>query len=132
MKKIIFFYIIFFIIIIVSCSTNTKVNNSKQPYIKLYAHPKQGFKPLTVILEAELMNYVGHEAKLNCIQEEWDFGDGNKSFYQPDCLKKNELKTKFITTHTYYTAGSYRIQLTLGKNIVRSQVIHINVFSSGI
>jgi hypothetical protein len=132
MKNIIFLILI--IIIANACSSDIKMSGSQsqKAYIKLFVHPKQGFKPLTVVMEAELINYQNEENKFYCLLEEWDFGDGNKSYYQPDCKEGDKIKTKYIATHTYYNPGTYRIQLTLGKNVIRSQSARVNVYSSGI
>lgn len=130
MKKIIFLCLS--LIILLSCSSSNKVDNSQKPFIKLFVHPRQGFVPLTVVMEGELINFKEEEKKFKCLVEEWDFGDGSKSYYQPDCSKEADVKTKFLVTHTYYSTGTYRVQLTLGKNVIRSQVARINVFSSGL
>lgn len=130
MKKIILLCLS--LILVLSCSSSIKVGTSQKPFIKLFAHPRQGFMPLTVVMEAELVNFNEQETKFKCLVEEWDFGDGNKSYYQPDCSKETNVKTKFLITHTYYYAGTYRVQLTLGKNVIRSQTARINVFSSGL
>ncbi|OGF60108.1 MAG: hypothetical protein A2Y62_16850 [Candidatus Fischerbacteria bacterium RBG_13_37_8] len=100
--------------------------------LTLFAHPKQGFKPLTVVFEAEIINYKGKEDKYSCLTEKWDFGDGSKSSHQANCKEKLEFKNKFIISHTYYGPGKYRAQFVLGDNKLRSDVAWINVLIAGI
>ena len=110
------------------------MQSSKVPQITLAmsAHPRQGFQPLTVVIQAELINYQGQEDKFFCAKEEWDFGDGSQSEHQPNCKEKAPLQTKFIATHTYDLPGTYKIHLKLGGKLLKSQAVWINVLSNGI
>jgi PKD repeat protein len=108
-----------------------KVQDENKPILTLTIHPKQGFIPLTAIIEAELINYQGKEDAYRCLVEEWDFGDGSKSQHQSNCKDTKTFQTKFITTHIYEAPGNYRIQLTLGNKIIKSQIQWINAIYNG-
>lgn len=107
---------------------------SKKPEIKLFAHPRQGFMPLTIFFEAQLINYEKNPEAFKCLVEKWDFGDGSKSEHQPNCSETLSIKTKFMTNHLYTRAGNFRVQFTLGEkdNAILSNVLWVNILSSGI
>ena len=112
-------------------STVQQATKEQKTVLKLTVHPRQGFIPLMTVLEAELVNYQSQEDKYSCLKEEWDFGDGNKSQHQPDCKSSDKFKTKFIITHEYQTPGTYKIYLTLGDKLLKSQAVWISVYYSG-
>lgn len=133
--KIILLIILF---ILINCSSQkSSVKKSlkiKGAEIKLFAHPRQGFTPITIFFEAQLMNYEGNAEAYRCLIEKWDFGDGSKSEYQPNCDEAAEIKTKYMTSHLYTMAGNFRVQFTLSDkgNVLLSNPVCVNIISSGI
>jgi len=110
-----------------------KSSKIRKPEIKLFAHPRQGFTPITIFFEAQLINYEGNSESYKCLIEKWDFGDGSKSEYQPNCDETAAIKTKYMTSHLYEAAGNFRVQFKLGNkgNELMSNPVWVNIISSG-
>ena len=89
----------------------------KGPSVTLRPNPPMSFSPARVTVTAELRGGVDTDEELYCPGLEWDWGDGTISEAKEDCepfeAGKSTVKRRWISTHTFETAGNYRIILRL-------------------
>jgi len=85
--------------------------------LSLKANPPISFSPARIVVSAELKGPVGDDGELYCPRLEWDWGDGTRSEANVDCEPfepgKSTIQRRWTATHTYDTAGNYRVQLRL-------------------
>jgi hypothetical protein len=69
------------------------------------------------VLTAEIKGGANDHEELYCPEVEWVWGDDTKSETLADCepyeAGKSEIKRRYVTSHTYQTAGIYEVQFWL-------------------
>jgi len=94
-----------------------KDKKGKGPSLSLKASPSMSFSPARVTVTAELRGGSETDEEIYCPSLEWDWGDGTISEAKEDCepfeAGKSTIKRRWINTHTYTTAGNYRMVLRL-------------------
>jgi len=94
-----------------------KEKKVKGPSVNLKPNPPMSFSPARVTVTAELRGGADTDEELYCPGLEWDWGDGTISEAKEDCepfeAGKSAVKRRWINTHTFETAGNYRIVLRL-------------------
>ncbi len=98
-------------------SDDEKDKKVKGPSLNLKANPSMSFSPAKVTVTAELRGGSESDEEIYCPSLEWDWGDGTISEAKEDCepfeAGKSTIKRRWINTHTYTTAGNYRMVLRL-------------------
>jgi hypothetical protein len=89
----------------------------KRPSVSLKSSPAFGFAPVRIVLTAEIKGGANDHEELYCPEVEWVWGDDTKSETLADCepyeAGKSEIKRRYVTSHTYQTAGIYEVQFWL-------------------
>jgi hypothetical protein len=100
-----------------SGADDEKDKKVKGPSLTLKASPTVSFSPARITVTAELRGGTDTDELLYCPGLEWDWGDGTISEAKEDCepfdAAKSAIKRRFVSTHTYTTAGNYRVVLRL-------------------
>jgi hypothetical protein len=90
---------------------------TKGPSLSLKSSPSVSFSPARITVTAELRGGTDDTEELYCPGLEWDWGDGTISEAKGDCepfeAGKSTIRRRFVSTHTYTTAGNYRVILRL-------------------
>jgi hypothetical protein len=96
---------------------SNKDDKVKRASLSLKANPAISFSPARIIVSAELRDGSPDDPELYCPRVEWDWGDGTRSEASENCDPfepgKSEIKRRWTVSHTYTTAGNYRIVLRL-------------------
>jgi hypothetical protein len=96
---------------------DAKDKKVKGPSLSLKSSPPVSFSPALITVTAELKGGGDTDEDLYCPALEWDWGDGTISEANADCepfeAGKSVIKRRFVSTHTFQTAGSYRVLLRL-------------------
>ena len=92
------------------------------------ADPLAGPAPLKIRLRGTLMGGPDNSRDLYCAPARWDFGDGKKMEWLPDCLAWTpgaRIQRSFETEYTYDRAGSYPVHLSIfaGATALTAQVL---------
>lgn len=94
-----------------------KDKKGKGPSLSLRVSPAVAFSPARVVVSAELKGGVDTEEDLYCPGLEWDWGDGTVSEARKDCepftAGTSQIKRRWTASHTFETAGNYRVLLRL-------------------
>jgi hypothetical protein len=94
-----------------------KEKKVKGPSLSLKSNPPVSFSPAKITVTAELRGGDDEDGELYCPGLEWDWGDGTTSEAHEDCAPfeagKSVIKRRFVSTHTFTTAGNYRVLLRL-------------------
>lgn len=95
--------------------------------LSIRVSPQIVFSPARVVATAELKDVDDASGEFYCPALEWEWGDGTTSEASFDCepfeAGRSEIKKRYISDHTYQTAGRYRLLLRLkrqGKVILAS------------
>jgi hypothetical protein len=106
-----------FVFVSVSSAQSNKDDKVKRASLSLKASPAISFSPARIIVSAELRGGSADDPELYCPNVEWDWGDGTRSESNENCdpfeAGKSEIKRRWTVSHTYTTAGNYRIVLRL-------------------
>jgi hypothetical protein len=98
-----------------STGDDDKDKKVKGPSLSLKASPSVSFSPARITVTAELRGGTDSDEDLYCPGLEWEWGDGTISEASADCepfeAARSTIKRRFVTTHTYETAGNYRVIL---------------------
>lgn len=96
---------------------NDKDRKVKGPSLSLKASPAVSFSPSRIVVVAELRGGTETDEELYCPGLEWDWGDGTVSEAREDCEPfdpaKSQIKRRWTSSHTFTTAGNYRVLLRL-------------------
>jgi|GEM_PF-964457 len=96
---------------------SSKDEKVKRASLSLKANPAISFSPARIVVSAEMRGGASDDPELYCPQVEWDWGDGTRSEANENCdpfeAGKTEIKRRWTVSHTYTTAGNYRIVLRL-------------------
>ncbi|MEM4240037.1 MAG: hypothetical protein QXM31_04580 [Candidatus Woesearchaeota archaeon] len=87
------------------------------PSMMVEAVPAMGEVPLVVNMTAVLRNAEPNDRSLYCVQQKWDFGDGNGQAVSPSCVPwfpEAEVPTRYSAVHRYEKPGFYNVTFTLG------------------
>jgi hypothetical protein len=91
--------------------------NKTKPSVSLRASPAGGFSPLRVVFTAEIKGGADDFADFYCPSIEWYWGDDTRSESTADCdpyeAGKSEIKRRYVTDHTFQTAGEYNVEFRL-------------------
>jgi hypothetical protein len=94
-----------------------KQEDVKRASLVVKATPVVAFSPARIVVSAELRGGSDTDAELYCPELEWDWDDGTRSSATQDCepfeAGKSTISRRFRGTHTYTTAGNYRLMLRL-------------------
>jgi hypothetical protein len=94
-----------------------KEKKVKGPSLSLKSNPPVAFSPARITVTAELRGGDDEDGELYCPALEWEWGDGTTSEAREDCgpfeAGKSVIKRRFVSTHTFTTAGNYRVLLRL-------------------
>ena len=89
----------------------------KGPSLALKVSPSVAFSPARVVVTAELKGGTDVDEELYCPGLEWDWGDGTVSEASEDCepfaAGTSTIKRRWVASHTFETAGNYRVLLRL-------------------
>jgi hypothetical protein len=89
----------------------------KKPKLSVKANPAMGLSPVRVVATADLSGTTNADEEFYCAGIEWEWGDDTRSSDAEDCdpfvAGKSEVKTRFVASHTFHTAGEYRILFRL-------------------
>lgn len=98
-------------------AAQSKDDKSKRASLSLKVNPAISFSPSRVVVTAELRGGSADDPELYCPNVEWDWGDGTRSEATENCepfeAGKSDIKRRWSVSHTYTTAGNYRILLRL-------------------
>jgi hypothetical protein len=101
-------------------SAQAKEDKAKRASLSLKVNPAISFSPARIVVTAELRGGAADDAELYCPQVEWDWGDGTRSEATENCdpfeAGKSEIKRRWSVSHTYTTAGNYRVVLRLKRS----------------
>lgn len=85
--------------------------------LSIRVSPQIVFSPARVVATAELKDVDDASGEFYCPALEWEWGDGTTSEATFDCepfeAGRSEIKKRYVSEHTYQTAGRYRLQLRL-------------------
>ena len=106
-----------FVLVSTAAAQSTKDDKVKRASLSLKANPAISFSPARIVVSAELRGGSADDPELYCPEVEWDWGDGTRSESNENCdpfeAGKSEIKRRWTVSHTYTTAGNYRIVLRL-------------------
>ena len=107
--------------------------DTKKASLSLKVVPPIAFSPAKMVVTAELKGGSDDTDEYYCPGVEWDWGDGTESSAAADCAPfeagKSTIVRRWTTSHTFQTAGAYRIQLRLqrGKKTIIGGNISVQV-----
>lgn len=88
----------------------------KKPALSLRAAPRFAFSPASIRFTAELSGGDDVE-EYYCPELEWEWDDGGKSVYEPDCEPfepgKTKIERRFTAAHEYRAASTYNVKVSL-------------------
>lgn len=94
-----------------------KDEDVKRASLVIKASPVVAFSPARIVASAELRGGSDNDEELYCPELEWDWDDGTRSSAEQDCEPfepgKSTISRRWTSTHTYTTAGNYRVMLRL-------------------
>jgi hypothetical protein len=93
--------------------------------LTLSAVPEEGSAPLIVKLQATLAGGPDNSYELYCASAQWDFGDGERMDYLPDCViwtPESRVQRSFTTEHTYARPGNYQVGLSVDPGLTSNPV----------
>jgi hypothetical protein len=100
-----------------STGQDDKDKKEKRATLTLKAAPKFSFSPARVVLSAELKGGSNDTDEYYCPSIEWEWGDDTRSESTRDCepfqAGKSSIQRRWTASHTFNTAGAYRIILRL-------------------
>jgi hypothetical protein len=92
-------------------------DEGKRASLVIKASPVVAFSPARIVASAELRGGSDSDEELYCPELEWDWDDGTRSSAEQDCEPfepgKSTISRRWSSTHTYTTAGNYRLMLRL-------------------
>lgn len=95
----------------------SRSDRDRRPGLVVRATPTVSFSPARVLFVAELRGGANDYEDFYCAAVEWDWGDGTRSQASYDCDPyepgKSEIRRRFTNEHTFYGAGTYRVQFRL-------------------
>lgn len=95
-------------------------SKDKHASLSLKANPTISFSPARVVVTAELKGGSSDTDEYYCPTVEWDWGDDTRSESSAGCepfqAGTSTIQRRWTTSHTYNTAGNYRIVLRLKRN----------------
>ena len=107
--------------------------DTKKASIALKVVPPIAFSPARMVVTAELKGGSDDTDEYYCPGLEWDWGDGTESSAAADCTPfeagKSTIVRRWTATHTFETAGQYRIVVRLqrGKKTIVGGNISVQV-----
>jgi hypothetical protein len=91
--------------------------DTKRASLVIKTSPVVAFSPARIVASAELRGGSDSDEELYCPELEWDWDDGTRSSAEQDCEPfepgKSTISRRWTSTHTYTTAGNYRVMLRL-------------------
>jgi hypothetical protein len=100
-----------------SSGQDDKDRKEKRATLTLKAAPTIAFSPARVVVSAELKGGSSDTDEYYCPSLEWEWGDDTRSESASDCepfqAGKSSILRRWTASHTFNTAGAYRIILRL-------------------